>query len=53
MRPIKRRFFITNGFTIETIGKNTVKLFIPTNNIVQIKKVIYVPNCNFNLILLG
>jgi len=53
MRLIKRRFFITNGSTIEIIGKNIIKLFIPINNIVRIEKVIYVPNCNFNLILLG
>jgi len=53
MRLIKRRFFVTNGFIIEIIGKNTVKLFILINNIVRIEGIIYVPDCNFNLILLG
>jgi len=53
MRLIKRRFFIANEFTIEIIDKNTVKLFIPINNIVRIEKIIYALNCNFNLILLG
>jgi len=53
MRPIKRRFFIINGFIIEAIGKNTVKLFISINNIVRIEGIMYAPNCNFNLILLG
>jgi len=53
MRLIKRRFFIKNEFTIEIIGKNTVKLFILINNIVRIERIIYVPNYNFNFILLG
>jgi len=53
MRLIKRRFFIADGFIIEAIGKNIIKLFISTNNIVRIEGVIYAPNCNFNLILLG
>jgi len=53
MRLIKRRFFITNESTIEIIGKNIINFFISINNIVRIERIIYVLNCNFNLILLG
>jgi len=53
MRPIKRRFFVADGFIIEIIGKSTVELFIPINNIIRIEGVIYAPDCDFNLILLG
>jgi len=53
MRLIKRRFFVINEFIIEIIDKNTVKLFTSINNIVRIEKIIYVLNCNFNLILLN
>ena len=53
MRLIKRRFFVADGSTIETIGKNTIKLFTSINNIVRIEKVIYALDCDFNLILLG
>jgi len=53
MRLIKRRFYIINGFTIEAIGKSTIKKIISINNIVKIKRIIYILNCNFNFILLS
>jgi len=44
---------MTNKFTIEIIEKEIIKLFIPSDKIVQIEKIIYALKYNFNLIFWG
>jgi len=44
---------VANKFIIEVIGEDVIKLSTPNNGVVRIEKIIYAPDCDFNLILLG
>ena len=53
MEPHRQTFSIVNRGTISSTGKGTIQFHTSANRLVQIQDVVYVPQCDTNLLSLG